>query len=102
MQWFYVRSMRRRITACNSQQMWPYKILIEKLQELEEAHTIGTSTGVLTRKQNAKRLVQVVRIIRCKINAYPNDSSQYSMLNEPSPVLIYDPVSHLISHNQFF
>ena len=36
MQWFYVRSMRRRIIACNRQQRWPYNILIEKLQELEE------------------------------------------------------------------
>ena len=36
MQWFYVRSMRCRIIACNRQQRWPYNLLIEKLQELEE------------------------------------------------------------------
>ena len=28
--------MRRRIIACNRQQRWPYKILSEQLQELEE------------------------------------------------------------------
>ena len=43
MQWFYVRSMRRRIIACNRQQKWPYKIMIEKLQKLEENLTLMLS-----------------------------------------------------------
>ena len=44
MQWFYVRSMRRRIIACNRQQRWPYNILIEKLQGLEEKPNFSLTT----------------------------------------------------------
>ena len=57
MQWFYARSMRCRIIACNRQQRWPYKILIEKLQELEEkpyfTHVFMDMSIVITSKNRA-------------------------------------------------
>ena len=39
----YVRFMRRPIICCNRQQRWPYKILIEKFQELEERQNFNVT-----------------------------------------------------------